>query len=79
MDDDIVAIKTTIHSIDTYSHTANITIVDQDGYVVAEAQNYHVELDENLVLNSTWLLDFTKYVIMRSRLDRLDRAENDLI
>ena len=47
--------------------------------LIAEAQNYHVELDENLVLNSTWLLDFTKYVIMRSRLDRLDRAENDLV
>jgi len=79
LDDNSMSIKTTIHSIDTYSHTANITVVDQDGYVVAEAQNYHVELDENLVLNSTWLLDFTKYVIMRSRLDRLDRAEDDLV
>jgi hypothetical protein len=79
MDDDIVAIKTIIHSVDTNSHTAIISVIDEDGYVVAERQNRHVELDEDLVLNSTWLLDLTKYVVMRSRLDRLDRAENDLV
>jgi hypothetical protein len=74
-----MAIKTIIHSVDTNSHTAIITVVDEDGYVVAQRQNHPVELDENLVLNSLWLLDFTKYVIVRSRLDRLDRDEDDLV
>ena len=74
-----MAIKTIIHSVDANSHTAIITVVDEDGYVVAQRQNRPVELDENLVLNSLWLLDFTKYVIVRSRLDRLDRDEDDLV
>lgn len=71
-------IKTTIHSIDTNSKTAIITIVD-DNFVVSNYKNVSIELNDNGTANTDWLTLYSKYTVYNSRLVRLDNAEDDLL
>ena len=71
-------IKTTIHSIDTNSKTAIITIVDGN-FVVSNYKNVSIELNDNGTANTDWLTLYSKYTVYDSRLVRLDKAEDDLV
>ena len=71
-------IKTTIHSIDTNSKTAIITIVDGN-FVVSNYKNISIELNDNGTANTDWLTLYSKYTVYHNRLMRLDRAEDDLV
>lgn len=74
----IMPIKITIHSIDTNSNNAIISL--HDGSVaLSENQNLRIEMNPDGSANTQWLKTYAKYFAFHKRLVRLDNIEDDLL
>ena len=71
-------IKTTIHSIDTNSKSAIVTIVDGDDAVL-NYKNIGIELNNSGTANTDWLILYSKYTVYHHRLMRIEKTEDDLV
>tara|TARA_E500000318_G_scaffold16821_2_gene17075 strand:- start:839 stop:1060 length:222 start_codon:yes stop_codon:yes gene_type:complete len=73
-----MSVKLTIHSIDTNSNTAVISLKDGDSYLISE-QSLEIKMNPDGSANNEWLKTFSKYFSVHKRLVWLDKIEDDLL
>jgi len=73
-----MSIKLTIHSIDTNSNSAIISLHDGN-ITLSKEQNVSIELNPDGSANTQWLKTYAKYFAFHKRLVRLDKIEDDLL
>ena len=74
----IMAIKVTIHNIDTEFKTAIISIIDSD-IVVEDQSSTRIELNDDGTINTPYLMKMIKMRVCHYRLKTLSDLEEDLL
>jgi len=73
-----MSIKLTIHSINTTSNSAIMSLYDGNN-ILFERKNTEIHMNPDGTANTEWLKLYAKYFSFHKRLIRLDRQEEDLL